>query len=80
MSNHSYYNLILSDTPTLKNLKQIFDILTSNALKDQISEVRRSQDSDEKGLLKRNLPAFTISATFNGSRKATNIIVRICHF
>ena len=56
-----------------RNILNVFDKIKNEDLKIQIDQIRNTNDKVEQNLLKKRLPAFTVSATFNGRRKKYNV-------
>ena len=56
-----------------RNILNVFDKIKNEDLKIQIDQIRNTNDKVEQNLLKESLPAFTVSATFNGRRKKYNV-------
>lgn len=65
------YSNITDNVCKKANLKEL---LTTNKFKERIEQLRSIEDEKEQKEFKRTLPNFTLSATFNETRKHENVL------
>ena len=75
MNNINFMDSVTGSNTRTVEIKEVFKAIKQGVWKTQISEIRNhisNGDIDKAGAVKGRLPAFTVSATFKGSRNKKN--------